>query len=80
MGLHVMSHGVCCPDLPHQNIHNICFTPDKLNIVTGAVERDPIHSTIYRLTLNGWPERIQEVPHIAHHFWSTRDELGMEHC
>ena len=46
----------------HQNIHNIHFAPDKMNIVRGAVERDPIHSTVYRLTLNGWPNRIQEVP------------------
>ena len=37
----------------HQNIQNIYFISDKLNIVRGAVERDPIHSTIYRLTLNG---------------------------
>ena len=46
----------------HQNIHNIHFAPDKLNIVSGAMKRDPIHSTIYRLTSNGWPNRIQEVP------------------
>ena len=46
----------------HQNIHKIYFTPDKLNIVRGAVERDPIHSNVYRLTLNGWPDRIQDVP------------------
>ena len=46
----------------HQNMYNIYFTPDKLNIVRGVVERDPIHRTIYRLTLNGWPKRIQEVP------------------
>ena len=36
----------------HQNIHNIYFAPDKLNIVRGAVERDPIHNSIYKLTLN----------------------------
>ena len=41
----------------HQNIHNIHFTPDKLNIVRGAVERDPIHSTVYRQTLNSWADR-----------------------
>ena len=40
----------------HQSIHNIYFTPDKLNIVREAAERDPIKSTIYRLTLNGCPE------------------------
>ena len=55
----------------HQNIHNIYLTPDNLNIVIGSAERDPIHS-------NSWPNRIQEVPHIAHHFWGTRDELTIE--
>ena len=62
----------------HQNIHNVHFAPDKLNIFRGAVERDPIHSTVYRLTLNGWPYRIQEVSRIAHHFWGTQDELIIE--
>ena len=62
----------------HQNTHNIYFTQDKLNIVRGAVERDPIHCIVYRLTLNGWPDRVQEIPHIAHHFWGTRDELTIE--
>ena len=61
----------------HQNIHNIYFTPDKLKH-RGVVERKPIHSTIYMLTLNGWSKRIQEVPSIACHFWGTRDELTIE--
>ena len=39
------------------------FTPDKLNIVRGAVERDPIHSTMYRLILNSWQDRVQDSPH-----------------
>ena len=62
----------------HQNIHNVHFEPDRLNTVRGAVERDPMHGTIYRLTLNGWPYRIQEVPRIACHFWGTQDELTVE--
>ena len=35
----------------HQNIHNIHFEPDKLNIFRGAVQSDPIHNTIYRVDL-----------------------------
>ena len=27
------------------------------------------------MTLNGWPDRIQDVPCLACHFWSLRDEL-----
>ena len=62
----------------HQNIHNIHFELDSVNIVKEAVERNPIHRTIYRLTLNGWLDRIQEVPRIACHFWGTQDELTVE--
>ena len=62
----------------HQNIHNVHFEPDRLNIVRRDVERDPIHSTVYRLTLNWWPDRIQELPGIAHNFWGTQDELTVE--
>ena len=62
----------------HQNIHNIYFTLDKLSIVRGPVEGDPIHGTMCRLTLNGWPDRIQEVLHIAYHFQGTMDGLTIE--
>ena len=43
----------------YHNIQHIAFTPDKINIIRGAVERDPILSTVYQLTLNGWPDRSQ---------------------
>ena len=36
----------------HQNIQTIGFNPDHLNIIRGAIERDLVHSTVYRLTLN----------------------------
>ena len=62
----------------HQNIHSIQLEPDRLNIVRGAIERDPIHSTAYSLTLNGWPDKIHEVPRIVRQFWGTRDELTVE--
>ena len=39
---------------------------------------DPIHSAVYRMTLNGWPNRIHDVPCLACHFWSLRDELTIE--
>ena len=30
------------------------------------------------MTLNGWPNRIQDVPHLACHFWGLGDELTIE--
>ena len=61
-----------------QNMYSRNFTPDKLSIGRGAVERDLIHSTMYRLTLNDWSDRVQDIPLIAHHFWGTRDKLAIE--
>ena len=54
----------------HQNIQASNFNSDRLHIIKGAIERDPIHSAGYRLILNGGPIRIQDAPHLACHFWS----------
>ena len=62
----------------HQNIQTMHFNSECLNIIRGVTERDLVHSTLYRLTLNRWPEKIKTVPCIAHHFWGTRDELTVE--
>ena len=66
------------PIILHHNIHTINFNSECLNIIRGATERDPIHSTLYRLTLNGWPDNFKTVQHIAHHFWSYHDQLTVE--
>ena len=62
----------------HQNIHTLNFHPDRLLIIQGAIEHDPVHLAVYRMTLNGWPNRLQDVSCLAHHFWSLRDELTIE--
>ena len=62
----------------HQNIQHLTFTPDKINIIRGAVERDPILNTVYCITLNGWPSKISKVPRITRQFWGARDELTIE--
>ena len=61
----------------HQNIQHI-FTPNIIYTLHGALERDPILSTVYRLTLQGWRGRAHEVPRIARQFWGTRDELAIK--
>ena len=72
------SHGNNSPIILHHNIQTAHFNSEHLNTIRGATEREPIHSTIYKLTLNGWPETIRTVPCISHHFWGTRDELTVE--
>ena len=42
-----------CNNLPielHQNIHALNFHPDRLLIIKGAIEHDPIHLAVYRMT------------------------------
>ena len=36
-----------------------------------------MYSTVYHLTLRGWPDHVQDVPCVARHFWGTRDELSI---
>ena len=62
----------------HQTIKHLTFTSDRINIIRGSIKRDPILSTVYRLTLNGWPDRISQVSRIARQFWGARDELSTE--
>ena len=57
----------------HHNIHHITFTQDKINIICSSTERDPIPHTVYHLTLNGWPTKFHEVPHIACQYWGTHE-------
>ena len=79
----MLSHFPSCsnnsPIVFHHNIQTINFNSECLNIIRGATERDPIHSTLYRrLTLNGWPETKRTVLHIACHFWDIWDLLTIE--
>ena len=55
----------------HHNIQTIHFNSECLNIIRGATESNLVHSKLYRLTLNEWPEKIRTAPCIAHHFWGT---------
>ena len=54
------------------------FTNDKINIIRGATERDPILYAVYCITLNGWPNRFNEVPNIAHQFCVASNELTID--
>ena len=62
----------------HHNIQTFNFTSDRLSIIQGTVEKDPIHSTVYRMTLSGWPNRIQDGPSLVCHFGAIRDTLTVE--
>ena len=61
-----------------QNIQHIQLSTAELDVIRGSVEHDPVYSTIYCLTLRGWPDQVQDVPHVARHFWGMRDELSID--
>ena len=76
-----LSHFLSCSNyLPIPNAHNVQhvqLSNAELDIIWGSVEFDLVYSTIYHLTLRGWPKHWQEVPHIARHFWWVWDELSV---
>ena len=59
-------------------VQHVQLSKADLDIIWGSVECNPVYSTIYCLTLWGWPECWQEVPHIAQQSWVTRDELSIK--
>ena len=54
------------------------FSRSWLTKTAEETQRDPILSTVHRLTLNGWPEKWGHFPRIAHTYWDFRDELSIE--
>ena len=59
------------------NIQHVQLSTSELDVIRGAVECDPVYSTVYHLILRGWPDQAQDVPHIARHFWDARDECSL---
>ena len=64
-------------ELDH-NIQDVHLSSEKLNVIWGAGEWDPVHNTLYCLTLNGWLDHIAQVLRTTQHFWGTKDELSIE--
>ena len=46
---------------------------DQFKIVTRS---DPVLQQVYKLTMDGWPNHINNVPQAAREFWKVRDELS----
>ena len=54
------------------------FTRSHLIKIAAKTLRDPILSTVPRLTLNSWPQRCTKIPRIARNYWDFRDELSID--
>ena len=75
---HLPSHWEILHIKLYHNIQHVHFFTEEFYIIWGAVEWDPVHNTLYHLTLNGWPNCIPQVLQIAQHFWGTWDDLSIE--
>ena len=62
----------------HQHIQHIHFSNDRLNVIRGTIECNPIHNTLYHMTLNGWPKHPHQVLRAIKIYWGTRAELLIE--
>ena len=60
-----------------QNIQHIQLSTAELDVIQGSVECDLVYSTVYCLSLRGWPNWVQDVPHVARCLWGTRDKLSI---
>ena len=74
---HFLSHVNSLPIPTAHNVQHLQLSTAELDIIQGSIECDLVYSTVYCLTLRGWPNQRQEVPHITRHFWGTRDELSI---
>ena len=54
------------------------FSSSRLTKTATETQKDPILSTVHRLTLNRWPRVQRHVPRVAHNYWDFRDELLIE--
>ena len=53
----------------------IAFSKAWIEKLKEATSEDPITSTVYQLTMQGWPHKRRHVPRIARRYWDFRDEL-----
>ena len=78
---HLSCFPSCSNNLPipiAYNVQHVQLSKAELDIIWGPVGCDLVYSTIYHLTLRGWPKCQQDIPHIGQHFWGTRDELSIK--
>ena len=59
---HFPSHSNLLPIPIAHNVHHVQLSNAELDNIWGAIECDPVFSTISHLTLRGWPDCRQEVP------------------
>ena len=71
------SHKESSPIPIHQNIQHIQLSTSELDAIWGAIECNPVYSTLYHLTLRGWSDYLQGDPRITWNFWGTCDELSL---
>ena len=56
----------------------VAFNKTWIAKLKEATLEDPITSTVYQLTHQGWPHQRRHIPRMARAYWDLRDELSTE--
>ena len=73
-----------CPSLSSEEIKldmrvdYIAFNKAWLAKLREATREDPILSTVYQLSQQGWPHQRRHTPRMARAYWDFRDELSID--
>ena len=59
-------------------VNYITFNKAWINKLKEATWEDPITSTVYQLTQQGWPHQRRHTPRMARAYWDFRDELSTD--
>ena len=65
-------------DLWVKTISFAAFSSSRLTKTATETQKDPILSTVHRLTQNGWPWVQRHILRVARNCWDFRDELSIE--
>ena len=60
------------------HVNYVAFNKAWIAKLKEATWEDPITSTVYQLTQQGWPHRRRHTPRMARVYWDFRDELSTD--
>ena len=54
------------------------FTKPWIEKLKDSMQREPILTTVYQLTQQGWPHQRRHIPHLPRRYWDFRDKLSTD--
>ena len=62
----------------NMHVDYVAFSRSWIETIKEMLQQDPILSTVYQLTQQGWPHQRRHIPHIARRYFDFRDELSID--